>query len=429
MEKDFKELSVEQVAELSAEDQIKYFNDLNLFKAKQLEDFKTKLKTDTSEELKDQIKELKAEIAKDNLEQLKVINTSLEKQGLAITKLMAGEGKKEKKKSLKEILIANKEGIAKADVGSFKFRIDDVTKYVGKTTIGLSSITNDPMGMFLPEWAQVQSQQNAIAPSLNQFQLTPDDHGVIYWTDQTTRTNNAAARSDGDAAAEQVYAWTGYSETVDNISAMVPVHKEALKHITQMENEIKVLLQDDVAVALDGYSYTGSGTAPQIGGLYTRATAFDAAAYLAAGGYAYKDANLRDLIMANAAQIMKASKYNVDKVWLNPYDVLQLDGYKSDLGIYLPLVVNGMIKNIKVIEANSVTANTFVLGDSSKARLYTTGAAEIEIGYNLTGDFSKRILTVLANLEASLLIRNAEVDAFLKCTDIATDIEAIKQGA
>jgi hypothetical protein len=55
--------------------------------------------------------------------------------------------------------------------------------------------------------------------------------------------------------------------------------------------------------------------------------------------------------------------------------------------------------------------------------------AEIEIGYNLTGDFSKRILTILGNLEASLLIRNAEVDAFLKSTDIDADINAITAGA
>jgi hypothetical protein len=56
--------------------------------------------------------------------------------------------------------------------------------------------------------------------------------------------------------------------------------------------------------------------------------------------------------------------------------------------------------------------------------LYDNGV-EIEVGYNLTGDFSKRILTILANMECSLLIRNAEVDAFLKSTDISEDIKSI----
>jgi HK97 family phage major capsid protein len=290
--------------------------------------------------------------------------------------------------------------------------------------------------MFLPGWAEIQTQNNRIAPSLSPFTLTPDDHGVIYWTDQTTRTSNAAARSDGSAAAEQVYAWTGYSETVDNISAMVPVHKEALKHISILENEIKRLLTDDIAVALDDYAYTGSGTAPQIGGIYTRSTAFDAAAYIAAGGFTPENANMYDLLVSMAAQIMKTTKYNVDTAWINPYDALKMKLNKDDNGVYTmpPFVVpsaGGMItvSNMKIIEANSVTAGTCVVGDSSKARLYSTGMAEIEIGYNLTGDFSKRILTILGNLEASLLIRNAEVDAFLKSTDIDADVLAITSGA
>ena len=360
-------------------------------------------------DLREEINALKAEQSENK--------TALEAQGLELRKVQEGKDKKETltdvlTKEFDQIKTISKSG------GRHKFTVN-------KTTIGLSSITSDPMGMFLPDWAVIQSQKNAIAPSLNKFQLTADDHGVIYWTDQTTRTSGAAARSDGSAAGEATYAWTGYSETVDNISAMVPVHKEALKHISQLENEIKMLLTDDIRVALDDYCYTGSGTAPQIGGIYTRSTAFDAAAFLTAGGYAPKDANLKDLILSMAAQIMKASKYNVDTVWLNPYDALQLKEYKSDLGIYLPLLINGMVDNIKVVEANSVTANTLVLGDSTKARLYDTGSVEIEIGYNADGDFSKRILTILANMETSLLIRNAEVDAFLKSTDLASDIAAI----
>jgi len=104
--------------------------------------------------------------------------------------------------------------------------------------------------MMLPDWAVIQSQNNRIAPSLTPFMLTPDDHGVIYWVDQTTRTSNAAARSDGDAAGEQAYAWTGYSETVDNISAMVPVHKEALKHISVFGTNMKFIQSTHVSKKL-----------------------------------------------------------------------------------------------------------------------------------------------------------------------------------
>jgi hypothetical protein len=432
-DKTFKELSPEDVEKLEIEELVKYLNELNLHKAAKADEMTKQLKKEHSDELEKKLNELRAEINKDNLEQLKAINKAQDIQGLAINKLLKGD-MPDKKESFKEKIAKEFENIKKnvgEGGGKHKFIIPNV---VQKTTIGLASITDDPMGMFLPDWAVIQSQANRIAPSLTPFTLTPDDHGVIYWTDQTTRTNNAAARSDGSAAAEQVYAWTGYSETVDNISAMVPVHKEALKHISILENEIKMLLNDDIQVALDDYCYTGSGTAPQIGGIYTRATAFDGAAFVAAGGYTPNDANMYDLIVSMAAQIMKSSKYVVDRAWINPYDALKMKLNKDLNGVYTmpPFVIpsaNGPItvSGMQIIEANSVTAGTLVVGDSSKARLYSTGAAEIEIGYNLTGDFSKRILTILGNLEVSLLIRNAEVDAFLKSTDINADIAAIQE--
>ena len=360
---------------------------------------------------------------------IKELVTAVKTQGQELQKVIENTTKPEKMERLSDLVKRVHPAIVKAVVesgNSHKFNMN-----VNKTTVGLASITSDPMGMFLPGIAEVQSQKNLIAPSLAQFNIGQDSHGIIYWTDQTTRTNNAAARSDGSAAAEQTYAWTGYSETVDNVSAMIPVHKESLKHVAWMEGELKRLLTDDVLTSLDAYTYLGTGTAPQIGGLYTRATAFDAAAFIAAGGFTPVGAGIYDLVVSMAAQIEKSTKYMVDKVWLNPYDVLKLRLAKDADGNFLfPQYALGnggdlYIGKVKVIEANSVTVNTCVVGDSRKATLYTSGNVEIEIGYNLTGDFSKRILTMLANMEASLLIRNAEVDAFLKSTDINNDIQAI----
>jgi hypothetical protein len=360
---------------------------------------------------------------------IKEVVEAVTKQGDQITKLIQERETPTKRESLNELVKRVHPDVVKAlaSGGSHKFSMN-----TNKTAVALTAITSDPMGMMIPGVAEIQSQKNMIVPSLNSFNIGADSHGIIYWTDQTTRTNNAAARSDGSAAAEQVYAWTGYSETIDNVSAMIPVHKEALKHISFMEGELKRLLSDDCLTALDAYAYTGSGTAPQIGGIYTRSTAFDAAAYVAAGGYTPIKTGIYDLVLSMAMQIEKATKYMVDKVWLNPYDVGRLRLAKDVNGSFLfPQYALGnggdlYIGKIKVIEANSVTVNTCVVGDSRKATMYTSGNVEIEIGYDLTGDFSKRILTILANMEASLLIRNAEVDAFLKSTNITTDIAGIE---
>ena len=397
--------------------------------AKVADGIKTALKDATAGLIKAEDFEAKLlEMKVDDLT-IKELVTAVKAQGDSLKTIIESQGKPTGKETLNDLCKRVHPDVVKqvVDAGnSMKFKMN-----VNKTTVGLSSITSDPLGMFIPGIAEVQSQKNLIVPSLNSFDIGTDSHGVIYWTDQTTRTNNAAARSDGSAAAEQVYAWTGYSETIDNVSAMIPVHKEALKHISFLEGELKRLLNDDCLTALDAYAYTGTGTAPQIGGIYTRATAFDAAAFIAAGGFTPSGAGLYDLIVSLGMQIEKTTKYMVDKAWLNPYDVgrLRLAKDKNDQFLFPQYALgNGgdlYIGKIRVIEANSVTVNTCVVGDSRKATMYTSGNVEIEIGYNLTGDFSKRILTILANMEASLLIRNAEVDAFLKSTNITNDIAAI----
>ena len=410
---------------------------------KDMNDLLAKVKTEAQSAVKAEMEAvtkglLKTEDLQKTLEGLQVdgkavkeILEAVTKQGDKITELIASQSKPAEKQSVSKLITKAFPDIVKVvqDAGGrFKIKID--RPMIEKTAVSLTSITSDPNGMILPEMATMQSQANNIAPSLNVIQLTPDDHGIIYYVDQTTRTNNAAARSDGSAAAEQVYAWTGYSETVDNVSAMVPVHKEALKHISVLQQTINDLLTDDCLVALDAYCYTGTGTAPQIGGIYTRATAFAPATYVAAGGYTPVLPTIYDLVISMASQIEKATKYVVDKCWLNPYNVTQLRLAKNADGDFLfPQYAMGQggplyIGRIQVVEANSVTVNTCVVGESRRARLYQ-GGVELDIGYDLTGDFSKRILTVLANMEASLVIRVAEVDAFLKSTDLNGDIVSI----
>ena len=175
---------------------------------------------------------LKAEDFEAKLLELKVddltvkeLVAAVKSQGDEMRKLIEAKNQKTEKEPLSDLVKRVHPGVLKAlESGSpHKFNMN-----VNKTTVGLSSISSDPMGFIVPGIAEIQSQKNMIVPSLNSFNIGSDSHGIIYWTDQSTRTNNAAARSDGSAAAEQVYAWTGYSETIDNVSAMIPVHKEPL---------------------------------------------------------------------------------------------------------------------------------------------------------------------------------------------------------
>ena len=166
---------------------------------------------------------------------------------------------------------------------------------------------------------------------------------------------------------------------------------------------------------------SGDGNAPNIKGIYTYATAFNSGAYT---GFKPVAANLYDLVVIMATEIMKNTSYMVDFVILNPADTLKLKLAKDLDGQYLkPFILNGnQIDNIRIIESASQTINTLTIGDSQMATRYYGEDLTIDVGYDLTGDFSKRIVTILGNMEELLLVRNCEADAFLKSTDIEADV-------
>jgi hypothetical protein len=54
---------------------------------------------------------------------------------------------------------------------------------------------------------------------------------------------------------------------------------------------------------------------------------------------------------------------------------------------------------------------------TAAAAAYIGEQLTLEFGYDLTGDFSKRIVTLLGNIEECLLVRACEADAFLKLAE------------
>lgn len=354
------------------------------------------------------------------------LQAQLDKMGVEID-AMKEKGGKAEVKSLTEIV---KEAINELkNVGSNgKFGLKIPISSVNKTTVAMSSITDDYGGLRLPGIGQIQTPRNRILPILNTFPIGADSHGTVYYTDQTTRTNNAAARAMGAAAGESAITWTGFTKPLESISDSIPVHKEVLSRVSLMEAELRNFITENLTQKLDGYAFSGTGTTPQIDGIYTGADTFDSAAY---SGFKPQKAALLDLIVIMATEVMKETKYDVNYAVINPSDALGLQLEKDENGNRInfqmtnPMTGETVVKGIKIIESSKVTANTLLVGDFRMARMYMGDNINIEFGYNTSGDFTKRIVTMLGNMEALMLVRNCEADAFLKSTNISADIANI----
>jgi len=256
------------------------------------------------------------------------------------------------------------------------------------------------------------------------------ENGVIRYTDQNTVTRNAKTISEAGTYPESALSWITRTLLIEKIGDTIPVSEEALADLDFVEGEIRRLLEVNVALKEEAQLWSGDGNTPNLKGVYTTATAFNSGAY---AGYKPADANLFDLIRVMSVQIMngKESKYRVNGVLINPSDMLQMDLNKDTDGRYLipPFAIitptgEVTVKGVRVIECPAVTANTMVVGDFNMGTIYEREGFTAEFGYG-DGQFITDMMTLKVRKREALLIRNIDAGAFLKSTNITTDIANI----
>lgn len=415
--KDFKVKTVEEVAALSVDEQVKYFNDLNIHKAEEMEALKVQMKKDASDELESKIKELREEINASNVEQLKVLQSSLEQQGLALNKLINGEGK-ETNKSLYEILeekAAELKDAVSNRSASVKFTVD-------KTTVLTSAVADSTLAYREAGIGLIQRARNVLRPLFKTGVVSAGQGGTVRYIDEATNTNNAAMQTEGNAKAEGVIAWVEKSMPLQVVAEWVKASRQALTDFAFIESEIKNKLLRDLASKVEDEVWDGTGIAPELKGVYTYATEYVAAAS------GITDANIFDLAIAMKGNIMDNTNYMPNIVIMNPGDVRKYAKAKKDgnNNYVLPYFVeyrNGAfwIDGMLVVESSQVTADTMLVGDFDYATLYSMGGVDITIGYD-SDDFTKNLVTILAEERLGLLVRSVDAGAFNKETGIAAGL-------
>jgi hypothetical protein len=298
-----------------------------------------------------------------------------------------------------------------------------------KTDVLLTSITTDKIGAVIPEFGRAAHASVAFVDILTTMPVGADSHGQVFYTDQTTTTRHADSKGEGVKAPESAIAWTGYAVPLEEIKDSIPVSRKSLNHISQLQNEIMYFINTNLRLKENSLAFSGNGTPPNMKGVYTSATAFNAGAYT---GTTISDATLYDLINVLNTEITngKESKYMPNYVVMNPADVLRLTGNKNTDGSYnIPpfVTINGSqisIMGIPVISDPVVTANTLLIGDFRHARRYIGENITLEWGY-VADQFTEGMITLYGHMDELILVRNVDAGAFRKVTDITAAITAI----
>ncbi|GIV35397.1 MAG: nucleoid-structuring protein H-NS [Chitinophagales bacterium] len=283
-----------------------------------------------------------------------------------------------------------------------------------------ASIANSALGFRLPDIGQLPTIPSRIMPLFTRGQVGENNNGVIRYIDQATATRNAAPTAEAGAKPEAAVTWEDRVAKIETIANWLPVSRQLLDDVVLMQSEIENFLRTNVSLAVDQQLLVGNGTSPNLRGVYTAAPALVTSGYATIAG-----ANLYDLLAVAYTDITQNTGYQPNVVVMNPVDVLRYKVAKGSDNHYVvpPFVTqNGqVISGMTVIESGHIAANTLVLGDFRFGTLYDTGDVTVEIGW-INDQFVRNMLTMLAEIRLCLLIRDVNLPAFRKVTDISAAI-------
>jgi HK97 family phage major capsid protein len=270
-------------------------------------------------------------------------------------------------------------------------------------TVGLSTFDN--------EFARVQRRQ----PFLRELvTVRPVSSSYVAWAEQANPDGGAGNTAEGAAKTQADFDIVEANKKVEKITAYMKVSKEALSDIAFLQSEINTELVELVNLKLDGDLLSGSGTSPVIKGIETYTTTLSVAGSPLALGV--DNANNFDVLRAAAWKIA-ANNFVPNYAIVNPVDAAMMDLAKGTDGHYImppfSTADGKRVAGLTIVENNGVTAGSFLVGDFRKSNLGIREDINISIGYE-NDDFTKNLVTILAEVRAVHYIKSNHVGAFTK---------------
>jgi HK97 family phage major capsid protein len=364
------------------------------------------------------IKGLEGKADKSDIDALKekLTETQAHADALDIKMQKAGskpEGEKSFVDHLGEQLTAVKEQLTTLK-GTKKEGVQFEVKAATTFTIG-SSYSGGTYNLtsFDSDFARIQRRK----PFLRQLvRVVPTSKMYIAWAEQSNPQGAPAPTAEGAAKPLISFQVVERTAKVEKIPAIFKVSKESLDDIPFLQSEINTELKELIDLNFDTQILSGDGTSPNLKGILT----FAIPSFAAPTGLALNVVapNNYDVILAAVTQVALAN-FTPNYVLVNPADKAMMQLAKNTQGTYvLPpfTTVNGVeVAGVQVIENSGVTAGSFVVGDFSKANLAMREEIGIQIGYE-NDDFTKNLVTILAEIRAVQYIKTNHLNAFVKGT-------------
>jgi HK97 family phage major capsid protein len=418
-----KGLTTISFASQEAEEMAKLYNEYNEEARKALEDAVSKSAS------KEDIESLKSELATAQKEQMVQLNKTLKEYGLAIEKLNKDNQANSltaQASDIRKALEENKANLTKlkdldksaAHGAGFSFKA--VGDMLESTNI---SGGNVPVEQRIAGLNLIATRRPRLIDLFAKGQAASN---IISWVYQANRDGAAGGTTEGSTKNQIDFDLVVASQAVVKRTAFIKVSTEMLDDIDFIESEIRNELMRLLMLDVENTAYSGNGTAPNMNGIRTVATAF------AAGTFAgtVDNANSADVLVVAMNQIAIANQEAPNAIMMHPSDIAALKLMKvsaTDKRYVDRLLYVGMeltLDGVPMFGSTLVTAGTYLVGNFNLSVLYQKQGVMINIGLD-GNDWTKNMRTIIAEWRGALVTKNNDRTAFVKGT-FATDIAALE---
>jgi len=374
---------------------------------------------------KDELKQLQDEQAKAIAKRDEKMNNIIKEQGAAIKSMMeklTNQGAEGQEKSIKEHLIENKETLDQLKSGE-KVNVRFTTKAVGDMSLSGNTTGQIPQAYREPGVNNVPTRRPRLLDIVTTGQI---DSNLVEWVYQSGKEGTAGVTEEGAAKNQIDFDLVVGSQKVEKVTAYIKVTDEMLDDVSYMASEINNELTREVVKAAETQVYSGSGTSPQLNGIFTVASSF------AAGTFAgtIDEANDVDVLTVAMNQILIAEHDPANYILMHPSDVTALKMVKvssTDKRYVerLAMVAGDLsLDGTPIIPTTLVTAGTYLVGNFNLANVLIKDGLTIEVGYD-SDDWTKNFRTVRAEWRAVCFVKNNSRTAFVK-GNFANDAAALE---
>jgi HK97 family phage major capsid protein len=226
---------------------------------------------------------------------------------------------------------------------------------------------------------------------------------LIQYPKQLARVNNAAVVAEGVLKPESDYTWTQADAPVRTVAHWVPVSRQAMDDIPQLESMLDGELRYGLDDAEDAELLLGDGSGQHLLGLYPQATAYAAPIALPAGF-------TRIDVLRLAILQVELADYAPDGMVLHPTAWASIELTKTTEGGYVfanPTgIVGPQLWGRPVVSTKRIGDGNFLVGAFKlAAQIFDRMETEVRISDQDRDNFVKNMLTVRAEKRLALAVK------------------------